>query len=203
MKICNKCNNERQLNEFKKDPRNKDGLQGICKSCNKEWQQKRRDEIAKGVNVIIKTEKPCNKCEVIKPVEQFYRDTGSTDGYHSLCKQCRNESMEKWRNNNRSRYNKNMRELRASNKDWAKDTDLKRCYGIGLADYLKMKEAQKGVCAICKNPPKGKRPLVVDHDHITGEVRQLLCYGCNRALHALETPALLVAATEYLTKHKK
>jgi len=52
-----------------------------------------------------------------------------------------------------------------------------------LGDYEAMSEAQGGLCAICKqrsNHPRGH--LDVDHEHVTGKVRALLCNNCNAAL---------------------
>lgn len=203
MKTCNKCLISKHETEFKKDPRNKSGLQGICKQCNKEWQKKRRVERQEGkVSLIEITNKCCNKCESIKPTAEFYKDSGCADGYSTLCKVCRNLSMTSWRDKNREKYNKNMRDWRKNNPEEVKDHDLRRTYGIGLDEYNKMKGEQSSVCAICKEPPKGKRPLVVDHNHRTGRVRGLLCYGCNRALHVLESHELLEAAMSYLDKHE-
>lgn len=64
---------------------------------------------------------------------------------------------------------------------------LKRKYGIGVAQYEQLLEAQGGVCAICHKPEEtlfhGKpRRLAVDHDHATNRVRGLLCHNCNRAI---------------------
>lgn len=45
---------------------------------------------------------------------------------------------------------------------------------------LKPLEEQKGCCAICgKHQSKLKSKLHVDHCHVTGKVRQLLCKTCN------------------------
>lgn len=80
----------------------------------------------------------------------------------------------------------------------AKDKYLKAKYAISLDDYKAMYEAQGGVCAICGKPPK-KVPLNVDHCHINGYVRGLLCWFCN--LHVVEgrkTVDLLTKAIEYL-----
>ena len=46
-----------------------------------------------------------------------------------------------------------------------------------------MSAAQGDGCAICGgvNDPPGRR-LAIDHDHVTGQVRGLLCYRCNSAI---------------------
>ena len=76
---------------------------------------------------------------------------------------------------------------------------LKRKYGIDLLDYNNLLEKQNGLCAICNCPPKDKS-LVVDHCHIRGTVRGLLCHQCNSALGLFkDSIATLQKAVEYLT----
>src|SRR3990172_8039473 len=55
-----------------------------------------------------------------------------------------------------------------------------RRLGLTLADYNRLWQEQKGLCAICNKPEiaKTKRLLAVDHDHKTGKVRRLLCMRC-------------------------
>lgn len=81
-----------------------------------------------------------------------------------------------------------------------RDHGLRFKFGITLADYEAMSEAQGGVCAICKKPPqKHRRHLDVDHDHKTGRVRGLLCSPCNRAIgYFRDDPELMRAAAAYL-----
>ena len=55
-------------------------------------------------------------------------------------------------------------------------------FNITLDDYDRMFEEQKGVCAICGQPQKSSRRLAVDHNHITGKIRGLLCTVCNTDL---------------------
>lgn len=54
-------------------------------------------------------------------------------------------------------------------------------YGLTKFDYLRLLDLQGGVCGLCGRPPK-KRPLVVDHSHVTNEVRGLLHLPCNVSL---------------------
>lgn len=61
------------------------------------------------------------------------------------------------------------------------ERSVRRKYGLEPGEYDKMLAAQYGRCAICGNKPVTIR-LAVDHDHVTGKVRGLLCKRCNRAL---------------------
>ena len=74
---------------------------------------------------------------------------------------------------------------------------LRSRYGITLEDYEAMLAAQDGRCAICRQPPKKNR-LHVDHDHMTGEVRGLLCGPCNRGLSYFERANKRAAILAYL-----
>ena len=50
-------------------------------------------------------------------------------------------------------------------------------------------------CVICGSA----EPLVVDHDHVSGKVRGMLCNHCNRGLgHFRDDPTLLEFAAQYL-----
>ena len=61
-----------------------------------------------------------------------------------------------------------------------------------------MLEAQGGLCAICRERPAEH----VDHDHLTGKVRAMLCFCCNQALGNLRDRADLArAAAAYVEHH--
>lgn len=57
-----------------------------------------------------------------------------------------------------------------------------RTYGITTEQYGEMYLRQRGCCAICGVLPLPNDPLAVDHDHMSGAVRGLLCRGCNVGL---------------------
>jgi hypothetical protein len=63
---------------------------------------------------------------------------------------------------------------------------LKHLYGITRDEYYQIRDRQGGVCAICFAPPPLNRRLDVDHCHLTGDVRGLLCTACNRFMGVLD-----------------
>lgn len=76
-----------------------------------------------------------------------------------------------------------------------------RRYGLSLADFRALQARQGNVCAICRRPA---RMLCIDHCHVTGRVRGLLCRKCNSALGLYDDdPRLLHAAIEYLEASAK
>ena len=78
---------------------------------------------------------------------------------------------------------------------------LKLLYGISPEEYDAMLAHQGGVCAICKRAPQDGKMLCVDHCHLTGVVRGLLCSNCNSALAFFrEEPDALRAAIAYLRR---
>lgn len=69
-----------------------------------------------------------------------------------------------------------------------------RKYKISAEEFVALIELQGGHCAICPEPWE-----VVDHDHLTGKVRGLLCQLCNRGLGQYgDDPELLMRAAAYL-----
>ncbi len=78
----------------------------------------------------------------------------------------------------------------------ARNYSLKRKYEITIEDYNLMYNKQQGKCAICGNP---EELLHIDHNHITGEVRGLLCLKCNRGIGFLNDDIkILEQALAYL-----
>ena len=79
---------------------------------------------------------------------------------------------------------------------------LKHRYGISTEQFDQMMNDQDGKCSIC-GKHFDKTPHV-DHDHITGEVRSLLCATCNQLLgYAYEDVDILQNAINYLHYFKE
>jgi hypothetical protein len=114
--------------------------------------------------------KRCVRCGVIRPLARF-------EPRRRTCRDCVNAS-----NRGRRRYSPE------GHRRWT--------YGIGEEQYEVRLASQGGRCPICEQVLT--RP-VVDHDHVTGEVRGLLCGPCNRGLgHLQDDPCLCERAALYL-----
>jgi len=138
--------------------------------------------------------KYCPKCRSTKTRAQFVKNAGMPDGLGPYCKRCHRGYVADWRH----RHPEVIAEMNKRNKARRKYQYRTR-YGITAQDYDAMSAAQDGKCAICaKQYPNGMR-LDVDHCHTTGEVRGLLCRGCNTAIGKLkDSTALLTRAINYL-----
>ena len=65
-----------------------------------------------------------------------------------------------------------------------RDERYRSNYGMTEADYDRMLADQDGRCALCRRV--SERRLYVDHCHMSGRVRGLLCWSCNTMLGCLE-----------------
>jgi hypothetical protein len=75
-----------------------------------------------------------------------------------------------------------------------------RVKGLTPSDYDEALTAQGGRCAICgTDDPGNGKAWHIDHDHLTGAVRGLLCHNCNTGLgQFVHDPTLLRIAAVYV-----
>jgi hypothetical protein len=102
-----------------------------------------------------------SKCLAYKPISEFPRQRECLYGIEPVCKACKIIR--------RKQYVQLYPER-------ARAADLRYHYGISLEAYDAMLVRQAGKCAICG---RADQMLVVDHNHVTGAVRSLLCHLCN------------------------
>ncbi|WP_078962256.1 endonuclease VII domain-containing protein [Streptomyces hygroscopicus] len=131
-----------------------DGLQAYCRECSAEYCRLRQE--AKGKSVREKVQAPpgrkrCPQREEAKPRSAWGRDTSSSDGWASHCRE---------RGPERTRV-----------------SCVKRKYGLTPTELDALAAGQPGVCRICLAAPAAH----VDHGHGTGRVRGVLCFSCNAA----------------------
>src|SRR5262249_25852207 len=84
-------------------------------------------------------------------------------GYGGYCKPC---------------HKKRGRESKIKNPGGTRHYHLKHRYGITEEEGRGVLLAPRGGCGVCGAPG----PEHVDHDHVTGEVRGILCFNCNGGL---------------------
>jgi hypothetical protein len=70
-------------------------------------------------------------------------------------------------------------------------------YGIGKKEFDVLRKAQDGKCGIC-TASLDDESAAVDHDHMTLQVRGLLCRPCNLKLAVVEDVDFIVRARAYL-----
>ena len=181
-KVCDVCGQTKDELEFYvicpkgRPPR----LQNKCKECSNAYHRARH--IPKSVPLDPNaTGRVCTSCGAFKTLTEFHINKHSFYGREPSCKECRL---------------KHRREFVLAFPERRRDSDLKTKYGIRNADYDAMYASQEGKCWICH---KELKVLAVDHDHVTGVVRGLLCIACNRMIgFAQENIEILANAVAYL-----
>lgn len=137
-----------------------------------------------------KTQKVCSNCK---------KDFLSNNRKQIYCSKrcntyaCRTRDPEKYRLQANAHMRRRSPEKRRNQK-------LRETYGITLADYNNMFVNQDGKCAICFS---ANVRLVVDHNHKTGTIRNLLCSACNSCVgFCREDVSILNKTAEYIERWK-
>ncbi len=130
---------------------------------------------------LVTTSKSCGRCRAAERAPSS-----------SYCRPCATEHMRERRAARPEHYKQHARQYVRNRK-----------YGLSPSDYKAILASQGGCCAICGDTQgsASAEDLFVDHDHATGQVRGLLCNGCNAALGCMQdVPERLEAAAEYLRR---
>jgi hypothetical protein len=148
--------------------------------------------------------KICKECGQTKQMakKSTNKNTG-TIYYKNHCITCenircreRNKKREGWseKENNRNKSSYHRDPIRHAL--YTRKSILKRIYNMTLQELEVMKIAQNYKCKICDE----KKPLVIDHCHVTNKVRGLLCITCNAGIGMLKENEnnLMLAAIDYL-----
>lgn len=153
--------------------------------------------------------KICSKCSCKLEDFLFSKNKNTKDGLYAWCKECVHNYNTQPEIRIRERIREKtpkyrVRKQKYANEkiynDWTREhiKFLWQEYHIVPEIYELILEDQNGVCAICSNPPNGKR-LCVDHNHDTDEIRGLLCDKCNQAIGLFrDNPEYMILAAEYI-----
>jgi len=139
-------------------------------------------------------EKKCTKCGEIKSLFAFHKRPETKDGRRTDCKDCNAAQKAKlWA----SKSKEEKQEINKSSR-------LRHNYGMLPEEYDKLNEDQNGRCYLCGTSENRGKPLYVDHCHVSGKVRKLLCHHCNSGLGMFrDNPELLNKAAEYIKEHSE
>lgn len=146
------------------------------------------------------SQKTCSMCGLEKPLSEFRKESKPRPGVRANCRQCDTKRHAEWRAKNREHLRRWARgRYRNRGDKWA--YHIKRKYGITPVQYDEMLSRQKGKCAICgkSNRHNKQGRFNIDHCHLTGVIRGLLCWECNVAIGRMgDDPNRLRKAAEYL-----
>jgi hypothetical protein len=135
--------------------------------------------------------KVCPKCRKNKPLEDFYKSNGTPDGRQYVCIECQKLRWSKYGGQKRT-------------KDIKYKADVHRIYGVSGKQLEILREKQNNCCAGCghvDDPTSRTKKLQLDHDHISGKPRGLLCGNCNKTLGLIgDNPKVLRNLADYLEK---
>lgn len=186
---CSACKNTKHVSEFYSQKDKKSGYNSRCILCVRTKTRTRHSALLNDDPIIINGVRVCNICKQEKSLIKFGIDKEGVFGRAYKCLEC-----------------KVIKESRKQGE---------RLYGVIFEEKEKILSSQMGLCAnracgqqIKFNTKIRKEMAVLDHDHSTGKVRELLCSRCNLVLGLLENERgelrdknLAFGLTEYLQKH--
>jgi hypothetical protein len=110
-------------------------------------------------------------------------------------------TAKQWRADNGDRVKQNRRRWLEGNPAFPRINQLRGQFGLSVVGLAAIVEQQGGRCAICRCALQGGRRQHVDHDHVTGMVRGVLCSRCNTAIGQLcDDPVVIARAAEYVRR---
>ncbi len=148
--------------------------------------------------------KYCTGCLKNKKLTEFGKDKCAKDGHSYQCKLCISAYNRKYYKTNLGKMREKSRRTTKAyykrNPHYLYNYNVQRNYNMEKP-YIEMLADQDGCCMLCgKHESEFKRRLAVDHDHVTGKVRALLCRRCNTNKVGSNTLKSSLAVTEYLKK---
>jgi hypothetical protein len=211
-KICRSCGESKSLDGFAWTAWTSTGKRyrrGMCRVCestrdrhiwkvNRDARRALKDSVASvPIQDVVFEHQVCSKCGVDQPFDQYNWTSRSVSDLRlgvrrkkAECKTCQAKYYVGYGAENRD----------ALRIRWRR-THYRTKYGLSMERSLELAdpEARIAPCPICHEIEK----LVMDHDHATGKVRDMICSHCNSMLgYASESIDTLYNAVAYLKKHR-
>jgi len=108
----------------------------------------------------------CSVCKETKHISEFFKTKTSLTGYAYACKQCSNKSRNKY--------------AAKVGKDFLNNKAMAKRYSLSIDEVVDLKSIT--TCGICNESLPTRKDKHIDHCHISGKVRGILCSKCNHGL---------------------
>lgn len=146
--------------------------------------------------MIDKKSKKCSSCQKDLSLENFPPDSKGIAGRHNYCYTCHNikqrEKYQTEKQGNTSWYQQRLKKQRTN--------FILKTYGITSEQYDRLVEVQNNRCSLCYTEFSDKNKPRLDHNHVTGKLRGMLCNTCNLGLGLIEnTPNFYQRVMRYLS----
>lgn len=196
-KTCTKCHTEKEIDGFSKRNDRPCGFKSSCKLCDLESKKN-----SQNYKVVTKKANENSK-EYRQLWKQSEKGKESAKIYNIKTKYA---GQKRWnKTDDGKEYTKTKND---KDKDYRIERHLNSKYGLTIQSYKELSKNQNDKCACCHvhiSDLKNKiNKLVVDHCHITDNIRGLLCHSCNLGIGLLgdDKKSILMAVT-YLENYEQ
>ena len=149
--------------------------------------------------------KICGKCKIEKDLTMFSKEKNGKIPW--ACKECKNKMYKEWEAKNPDKRKRLHQDFYNKKKDRMRWYFIEKKYGMSQEKYYQLLEEQNNGCKICGTTEAKHRSsnnLLVDHCHVTGKYRGLLCNRCNTSLGFVNDDIeLLENMVKYLKEYKQ
>lgn len=212
MKTCSKCDALKQEHEFYKG---RNDCKECCRNRNAKWRKenpkpKREPKIRKaGYQKLPEGMRKCSRCEEVKGVKFFYKDSSRASGTSAYCKECvairtsekRERLGEDFLTTRREWTKRNRDRIREIDRAWVEENRERRSLSasrrrarlVNLPDTFTPEELQDVLdlfqyrCVICESPYEHMDhfiPIASGHGGTTKENMVPMCGFCNSSKSA-------------------
>lgn len=122
-------------------------------------------------------EKACSRCKKVLPASEFYPHRRMKSGLQSHCRTCARQ----WHLDRPEYVQAKNASYKAANPDYSLNWARRQKFGLTPEQVEVMRVQQNGTCAGCQCA-LARANECIDHCHVTGKVRGLLCKACNIGL---------------------
>jgi hypothetical protein len=133
----------------------------------------------------------CPSCKTEKEHGAFYRNRATSHGLSAYCIECE-------RSRQKGDAHRRVKPSAEQKRRW----QIKTRYGLSQEAFDNLIAAQASRCGICEKElsVSGERNTwpYVDHDHVSGAVRGILCHACNIRIGGWDSPDFRSRAMKWL-----